>query len=52
MTDVTIVKLELAINEVNAVLVALQELPAKLANPLTLKIKEQADKQVPKKDDK
>lgn len=39
--------LELALNEINAILNALQELPAKFANPLTAKITEQAKKQLP-----
>lgn len=34
--------------EANLVLTALQELPAKLANPLTKKMQEQAQAQMPK----
>ena len=42
--------LELTLVEINAVIAALQELPAKLANPLTNKITEQAKKQLPTDD--
>lgn len=38
--------LNLTLNEVNAVLAALQELPAKMANPLSKKITEQAKAQI------
>jgi hypothetical protein len=34
------------INEANAILAALQELPAKVANPITAKLKEQAEVQI------
>lgn len=34
------------INEANAILAALQELPAKVANPITAKLKEQAETQI------
>ena len=37
---------ELTIEEANTVLAGLQELPAKLANPLTQKLQEQARKQL------
>jgi hypothetical protein len=36
----------LNLNEANMVLAALQELPAKVANPLSQKITEQAQKQI------
>lgn len=39
--------LTLSLNEVNAILAALQELPAKFANPLTEKIRKQAAEQLP-----
>jgi hypothetical protein len=43
------IKLELSIDEVNAILQVLGELPTKSgAWPLVLKIKEQAEPQVPK----
>lgn len=38
--------LTLTLDEVNAILAALQELPARVANPLTQKISEQAKKQL------
>lgn len=34
------------LNEANAILAALQELPAKIANPITAKLKEQAEVQI------
>lgn len=34
------------INEANAILAGLQELPAKVANPITAKLKEQAEVQI------
>ena len=37
--------------EANIILAGLQELPAKLANPLTRKLQEQAQKQMPEKDE-
>lgn len=36
----------LNIEEINAILAALQELPAKVANPMTQKIREQAETQI------
>lgn len=39
--------LTLSINEINAILAAIQELPGKVCNPLTEKIKVQALKQIP-----
>ena len=36
----------LDINEINIILAALQELPGKVCNPLSAKIKSQADKQI------
>jgi hypothetical protein len=38
----------LTIDEANAILAALQELPAKVANPLTAKLQQQAQPQLPK----
>lgn len=40
----------LSISEANTVLAALQELPAKVANPLTAKIQQQAQQQLPKEE--
>lgn len=42
--------LTLSLDQVNAVLAALQELPAKIANPMTEEIRNQAMAQVPKAD--
>lgn len=36
--------------EANAILAALQELPAKIANPLSRKMQEQAQEQMPKQE--
>ena len=38
--------LTLTIDEINAILVGLQEVPARICNPLTEKIREQATKQI------
>ena len=46
------IKLELSIDEVNAILQVLGDLPSKTgAWPLIVKIKEQAEPQVPKQDE-
>lgn len=46
------IKLELAVEEVNAILQVLGDLPTKSgAWPLVMKIKEQAEPQVPKPED-
>lgn len=37
--------------EANVILAGLQELPAKVANPLTRKLQEQAQEQLPKKEE-
>jgi hypothetical protein len=42
----TEIKLILSVDEANTILMALQELPAKVANPLTKKIQEQAQSQL------
>ena len=39
--------LDLTLGEINAIIAALQELPAKICNPLTAKITEQAQAQLP-----
>lgn len=41
---------DLSVDEVNCVLAGLQELPAKIANPLSQKIREQAEAQLPKQE--
>lgn len=48
VTKDTILKLELSIEEINNILQGLQELPGKICNPLSLKIQQQADQQLPK----
>jgi hypothetical protein len=48
VTKDTILKLELSIEEINNVLAGLQELTAKICNPLTVKIQKQAAEQLPK----
>lgn len=47
MNENPLLTLELTLGEINAVIAALQELPAKICNPLTAKITEQAQKQLP-----
>lgn len=46
-----IIKIALTIEEVNQILAALQEMPAKICNPLSTKIHVQAESQIPKEDD-
>mgnify|MGYP003661256781 FL=1 len=41
-----VVKLELAVNDINLILAALQELPHKIADPMLRKIMEQANTQL------
>jgi len=48
VTKDTVLKLELSIEEINNVLAGLQELSAKICNPLTVKIQSQANEQLPK----
>jgi hypothetical protein len=40
------INIQLTVDEINMILAALQELPAKVCNPLTKKIVEQAEPQV------
>ena len=39
---------DISMDEANLILAALQELPAKVANPLTQKLQQQAQSQLPK----
>lgn len=39
---------DMTIDEINCILLALQELPAKVCNPLSAKLKGQAEAQLPK----
>lgn len=48
MNNITFTLNELTLDEVNAILAALQELPGKICNPLSAKIREQATAQLPK----
>lgn len=48
MNEPTINLTDLSIQEINYILAGLQELPAKLANPLSQKLREQAESQLPK----
>ena len=48
VTKDTLLNLELSIEEINNILAGLQELSAKICNPLTVKIQKQANDQLPK----
>ena len=48
MNDIKFTLTDFSIDEVNAILAALQELPAKVCNPVTQKIRQQAEAQLPK----
>lgn len=48
----TVITLELTIDEVNNILSGLQELPAKICNPLSNKVVKQAQDQLPKEEQK
>ena len=48
VTKDTILKLELTVEEINHVLAGLQELSAKICNPITVKVQKQASEQLPK----
>jgi len=47
MNDIKFTLNDLSVDEVNCILAGLQELPAKIANPLSQKIKVQAETQIP-----
>ena len=47
MNDIKINLSDLSIDEVNAILAGLQELPAKICNPLSQKVRTQAEAQLP-----
>ena len=47
----TILKFEFTIQETNTILTALQELPARIANPLSSKIQQEAQLQLPKSEE-
>ena len=46
MNQNPVLTLDLELNEINAVLAGLQELPGKVCNPISEKIKAQATKQI------
>jgi len=48
VTKDTVLKFEFTIEETNNILSGLQELSAKICNPLTVKIQKQANDQLPK----
>jgi len=50
MNDIRITLSDLTIEEVNVILAALQEIPAKLCNPLSDKLRKQAEDQLPKQE--
>jgi hypothetical protein len=50
MNDIKFTLSDLSVDEVNAILAALQELPGKICNPMTQKIRQQAEAQLPKPD--
>ena len=50
MNDTKFTLNDLSVDEVNCILAGLQELPAKIANPLSQKIREQAESQLPKQE--
>jgi len=50
MNDIKFTLNDLSVDEINCILAGLQELPAKIANPLSQKVKEQAEAQLPKQD--
>jgi hypothetical protein len=48
MNDIKFNLSDFSVDEVNAILAALQELPGKICNPITQKIRQQAEAQLPK----
>jgi hypothetical protein len=50
MNDIKFTLSDLSVDEVNAILAALQELPGKICNPMTQKIRQQAEAQLPKQE--
>lgn len=50
MNDIRITLSDLTVEEVNVILAALQEIPAKLCNPLSDKVRKQAEDQLPKQE--
>ena len=50
MNDIRFTLTDLSVDEINAILAGLQELPGKICNPMTQKIREQAEAQLPKQE--
>ena len=50
MNDIRITLSDLTVEEINIILAALQEVPAKLCNPLSDKVRKQAEDQLPKQE--
>jgi hypothetical protein len=50
MNNIKLTLSDLSIDDVNILLAALQEVPAKLCNPLSEKIRNQAEEQLPKQE--
>jgi hypothetical protein len=50
MNDIKFTLNELTVDEVNYILAGLQELPGKICNPLSMKIRQQAEAQIPKQE--
>jgi len=50
MNDIKLTLSDLSIDDVNILLAALQEVPAKLCNPLSEKIRNQAQAQLPQQE--
>ena len=51
MNNITLTFSDLSVEEVNVILAALQELPAKICNPLSAKLRQQAEAQLPKQEE-
>lgn len=50
MNDIKFTLSDLSVDEVNAILAGLQELPGKICNPMSNKIRQQAEAQIPKQE--
>lgn len=46
MNEIKLILTNLSVQDVNAILAGLQELPAKISNPLTQRIQQEAQKQL------
>jgi hypothetical protein len=50
MNDIKFTLSDLSVDEVNFILAGLQELPGKICNPLSQKLRTQAESQIPKQE--